>query len=77
MQELIIEKDIDVDNTEEVAIKRGTQSEFSERQKTFSFTGTAGVNRQLFDTTTSYNVFTLFIDNEIIDVFVVETNRYA
>ena len=44
--------------------------------KTFSFIGTTGVNRQLPDSITPYNAFTLFIDNEIIDLFVVETNRY-
>lgn len=51
-------------------------SEFSDQQKSFSFFK-IGLIRQLSSDINLYNVFALFVDDEIINLVVLETNRYA
>lgn len=51
-------------------------SEFSGQQKSFSFFK-IGLIRQLSNDINLYNVFALFVDDEIINLVVLETNRYA
>lgn len=51
-------------------------SEFSGQQKSFPFFK-IGLIRQLSSDINLYNVFALFVDDEIINLVVLETNRYA
>ncbi|XP_015437540.1 PREDICTED: piggyBac transposable element-derived protein 4-like [Dufourea novaeangliae] len=77
LQELIIDEDRRTDDTEENTIQFGEWNEFSGRQKSFSFSETGGLIRQLPGDVHPYDVFALFVDDEIIDLMVSETNRYA
>ena len=52
-------------------------NEFSCRQKSFSFTETGRLIRELPNDLNPYDVFALFVDDEIIDLLVLETNIYA
>ena len=72
-----MEERSNVDDTEEVAIQQSEWSEFSGLQKSFSYQETGGLNKQLSDDINPYDVFTLFVDDEIINLRVLETNRYA
>lgn len=52
-------------------------NEFSDRQKSFSFSETSDLIRQLLDDINQHDVFSLFVDNDIINLLALETNRYA
>ncbi|XP_050452172.1 uncharacterized protein LOC126851875 [Cataglyphis hispanica] len=76
LQELIIEEERNVD-TEECAIQFSEWNEFSCRQQLFPFIGTGGLIRELPSDISPYDSFALFVDDEVIDLLVLETNRYA
>lgn len=60
------------------AIQLRKWNEFSCRQQSFSFTETGNLIKKLSGNINPYDVFTLFVDDEIIDLLVLlETNRYA
>lgn len=52
-------------------------TEFSSRQKTFPFTGRSGFLTDIFSTISCMEAFGLFVDEEVIQLLVHETNRYA
>lgn len=52
-------------------------AEFSSRQKTFPFTGKSGLLIDVAPNISCIDAFKLFVDNEIIDHIVCETNKYA
>lgn len=76
LQELVLDEERRTDDTEENTIEFGEWTEFSRRKKSFSFSETGGLVRQL-PGDNSYDVFELFLDDEIINLLVSETNRYA
>ncbi|XP_055910454.1 piggyBac transposable element-derived protein 4-like [Eupeodes corollae] len=51
--------------------------EFSSRQKTFTFTGKSGFLIDVPSTISCLEAFYLFVDEEVIQLIVLETNRYA
>lgn len=60
------------------AIQLRKWNEFSYRQQSFSFIETGNLIKKLPGNINPYDVFTLFVDDEIIDLLVLlETNRYA
>ncbi|XP_043496863.1 piggyBac transposable element-derived protein 1-like [Polistes fuscatus] len=77
LQDLIIEENIENDNEKETKMEYSKWSEFSGRQKIFPFTGTSGINVKLPNTINPYEVFSLFVNEEVINLIVKETNRYA
>lgn len=52
-------------------------NEYQGRQKTFPFTGASGLLKALPETLTPFEAFTLFIDDDILDLLVAGTNLYA
>lgn len=50
---------------------------FASRQKHFDFTGEKGVKGDIPPTITALELFSLFIDDEVIDLIVTNTNIYA
>ena len=72
LQELVIEEERRTDDTEESTIQFGEWDEFSGRQKSFPFSETDGLIRQLPSDVNPYDVFELFVDNEIINLLVSE-----
>lgn len=52
-------------------------TEYEGRHKTFTFTGNSGLQIDVAEDITPFDAFTLFVDDEIINIIVVETNRYA
>lgn len=77
LRDLVVEEESNVDDAEEAPVQQSEWSEFSGRQKSISFQETGGLNKQLPDDINPYDVFTLFVDDEIINLLVLETNRYA
>lgn len=77
LQDLIIEENIENDNEKETKMEYSKWSEFRGRQKIFPFTGTSGINVKLPNTINPYEVFSLFVNEEVINLIVKETNRYA
>ncbi|KAK2575624.1 hypothetical protein KPH14_011887 [Odynerus spinipes] len=66
LQELVIDEERRTDDTEENTIEFGEWNEFSGRQKSFSFSETGDLIRQLPGDVNPYDVFELFIDDEIM-----------
>ncbi|XP_053949337.1 piggyBac transposable element-derived protein 1-like [Anastrepha ludens] len=52
-------------------------SEYEGRHKTFTFSGKSGLQVDVPQSVTPFDVFRLFTDDEIINPIVLETNRYA
>lgn len=52
-------------------------AEYEGRHKSFTFTGNSGLQIDLAEDITPFDAFSLFVDDEIINIIVVETNRYA
>lgn len=52
-------------------------TEFSSRQKTFTFTGKSGIQQNISSDISCLDTYLLFVDNDIIDLIVKETNQYA
>ncbi|XP_054728782.1 piggyBac transposable element-derived protein 4-like [Anastrepha obliqua] len=52
-------------------------SEYEGRHKTLTFSGKSGLQVDVPQSVTPFDVFRLFIDDEIINLIVLETNRYA
>ncbi|XP_026671442.1 uncharacterized protein LOC113464667, partial [Ceratina calcarata] len=77
LQELIIDEEKKADDTEKNTIEFSEWSEFSGRQKSFSSPETGSLIRELPSDIKPYDVFELFVDDEMIDLLVSETNRYA
>ena len=71
LQELVIEEQRRTDDTEENAIQFGEWNEFSGRQKSF-FSETDDLIRQLPGDVNPYDVFELFVHDEIINLLVSE-----
>ena len=69
LQELVIEEERRTEDTEESAIQFGEWNEFSGRQKSF-FSETDGLIRQLPGDVNPYDVFELFVNDEIINSLV-------
>ncbi|XP_024220618.1 uncharacterized protein LOC112212112 [Bombus impatiens] len=72
LQELVTEGERRTDDTEESTIQFGEWNEFSGRQKSFSSPETDGLMRQLPGDVNSYDAFKLFVDDEIVNLFVSE-----
>ncbi|XP_053967404.1 piggyBac transposable element-derived protein 2-like [Anastrepha ludens] len=52
-------------------------TEFSSRQKTFTFAGRSGLQQPIPTDISCIDAFLLFVDNDVIEVIVSETNKYA
>ena len=52
-------------------------SSFTGRQASFPFTGASGIQIPIDQTAFPSDIFSLFVDDEVINVIVEETNRYA
>ncbi|KAI4463228.1 piggybac transposable element-derived protein 4 [Holotrichia oblita] len=52
-------------------------TDYEGRHKIFTFTGKSGLQIELPQTITPYEAFSLFVDDEVINMIVVETNKYA
>ena len=72
LQELVIEEERRTDDTEESTIQFGEWNEFSGRQKSVPFPETDRVIRQLPGDVNPYDVFQLFVDDEIINLLLSE-----
>ncbi|XP_054742580.1 uncharacterized protein LOC129247471 [Anastrepha obliqua] len=78
------EDDWNMDEDEQTALSNVVDSsgtniwtEFSSRQKTFTFTGRSGLQQPIPTDISCIDAFLLFVDNDIIEVIVSETNKYA
>ena len=69
LQELVIEEEGRIDDTEESTIQFGEWTEFSGRQKSFPLPETDDLIRQLPGDVNPYDVFELFVDDEIINLY--------
>jgi hypothetical protein len=74
--DLLAEDEASTNNTE-CSLFSSEWNKFSYRQKDFSFSGTSGLNKQIPENSTPFDIFSLFVDDEILNLLVVETNRYA
>lgn len=61
----------------ETEIINAVWSEYESRHKTFTFSGKSGLQVDVPQSITPFEAFRLFIDDEVINVIVLETNRYA
>ncbi|KAJ8912354.1 hypothetical protein NQ315_014721 [Exocentrus adspersus] len=50
---------------------------FTGKQANFDFTGKAGIQQQITSDITSIEIYKLFINKDVLDLIVAETNRYA
>lgn len=57
--------------------EHGEWSDFVGRQKYFPFTGLAGVQQAVPQDSTPLDIFSLIVDDELLNFIVTETNRYA
>ncbi|XP_054747936.1 piggyBac transposable element-derived protein 4-like [Anastrepha obliqua] len=78
------EDDWDMDEDEPTALSNVVDSsetniwtEFTSRQKTFTFTGRSGLQQPIPTDISCIDAFLLFVDNDVIEVIVSETNKYA
>lgn len=78
------EDDWDMDEDEPTALSNVVDSsetinwtEFSSRQKTFTFTGRSGLQQSIPSDISCLDAFFLFVDNDVIELIVSETNKYA
>lgn len=76
--------DEDMDEDEPTALSNVVGSsetniwtEFSSRQKTFTFTGRSGLQQSIPTDISCLDAFLLFVDKDVIELIVSETNKYA
>lgn len=77
LEELVLEEEEEIDDRNQSVLDNNQWEEFSEKQKSFPFIGVHGLLKDLQDNIRPAEAFSVFIDEEITNILVTETNKYA
>lgn len=78
MMEEMLEENVDGDLIRETEVDQEGWGDFEGRQKSFPFTGPSGIQgTDIAPTITPLEAFFMFVDDEVFELIVTETNRYA
>lgn len=69
--------DVVAPSNQNINIRNSTWSEYVGRHKQFTFTGIAGVQKNIANNVTPLDIFNLLVDDDVIHLIVTETNRFA
>lgn len=76
LEEIVEDRDEDPTSDDEATVD-SIWTEYEGRHKEFPFTGQYGLQRELAADISPLEVFFLILDDEVIDLLVTETNRFA